>query len=62
MVQLSLGWILQNPNIAAAVCGGKSRLQIRQSILASGIELKPDAIMAIDQVVGERVGQQAGEG
>jgi aryl-alcohol dehydrogenase-like predicted oxidoreductase len=59
LIQLSLGWILQNPKIAGAVCGAKSRLQIRQSILASDVELTPDTIIAIDQVVGEDVRQQA---
>ena len=58
MAQLSLGWVLHNPNVTAAICGAKSRLQIRQSILASGTELKPDTILAIDQVVGEDVRQQ----
>ena len=58
MVQLSLGWVLQNPSIAASVCGAKDRLQIRQSILASAVELNPDTIIAIDQVIGEDVRQQ----
>ena len=59
LVQLALGWVLQNPNVAAALCGAKDRLQIRQSILASGITLTPDTIVAIEQAVGEDVRQQA---
>jgi len=59
LVQLSLGWILQNPKIAGVVCGAKNMLQIRQSILGSGVELTPDIIMAVDQTVGDDVRQQA---
>ena len=55
MVQLSLGWVLQNPNVTAAVCGAKGRLQIRQSILASEVALTPDTILAIEQVLGQDV-------
>ena len=55
LIQLSLGWILQNPIIAAAVCGAKSRLQIRQSILASDIVLTPETVIAVDQIVGPAV-------
>jgi aryl-alcohol dehydrogenase-like predicted oxidoreductase len=58
LVQLSLGWILQNPKIAGVICGAKNRLQIRQSIIGSGIELTPDTIMAVDQTVGDDVRQQ----
>lgn len=59
LIQLSLGWILQNPKITGAVCSAKNRLHIRQSIIASDIELTPDTIIAVDQVVGEDVRQQA---
>ena len=59
LVQLSLGWILQNPKITSVICGAKNRLQIRQSIIGSGIELTPDTIMAVDQTVGDDVRQQA---
>jgi aryl-alcohol dehydrogenase-like predicted oxidoreductase len=59
LVQLSLGWILQNPEIAGVICGAKNRLQIRQSIIGSDVELTPDIIIAIDQTVGDDVKQQA---
>ena len=59
LVQLTLGWIRQNPMIASIVVGAKSRLQIRQSILASEIELTPDQIMAVDQIARRKVVQRA---
>lgn len=59
LIQLAVGWILQNPMISSVMCGAKNRLQIRQSIIASSIELKPDTVIAIDQVVGEDVKQRS---
>ncbi len=60
LIQLALGWILQNPMIAGAICGAKNRLQIRQSIIGSSIELTPETIIAIDQVVGSDVIERMG--
>jgi aryl-alcohol dehydrogenase-like predicted oxidoreductase len=59
LLQLALGWILQNPKIAGVMCGARSALQIRQSILAGETSLTPETILAIDQVVGTEVRQQA---
>jgi aryl-alcohol dehydrogenase-like predicted oxidoreductase len=58
LVQLALGWIRQNPMIASVVVGAKSRLQIRQSILASDIELTPEQVIAVDQIVGSNIPQR----
>jgi aryl-alcohol dehydrogenase-like predicted oxidoreductase len=59
LIQLAVGWILQNPMISSVLCGAKTRLQIRQSIIASGTEMKPDTVIAIDQVIGEDVRQRS---
>lgn len=61
LVQLAVGWIRQNPMIASVLCGAKNRLHIRQSIIASGIELTPEQIMVIDQIVGTDVLQQTSD-
>lgn len=58
LIQLALGWILQNPTITGTICGAKSRLQIRQSILASDAELTPETVIAIDQIVGATVAEK----
>lgn len=55
LIQLSLGWILQNPIIAGVICGAKSRLQIRQTILASNTGLTPETVIAVDQIIGSAV-------
>lgn len=61
LVQLAVGWIRQNPAITSVLCGAKNRLQIRQSIIASGVELTPEQVMDIDQIVGADVLQQASD-
>ncbi|MEK9136574.1 MAG: aldo/keto reductase, partial [Bacteroidota bacterium] len=59
LVQLAIGWALQNPAVSAVICGARSKLQIRQSIIASAVALTPEQVMAIDQIVGTDVLQQA---
>jgi len=59
LTQLALAWILQNPQIGVAVCGAKTRLQFRQAVTATGIDLTPDQVMAVDQIVGRMKLQQS---
>jgi aryl-alcohol dehydrogenase-like predicted oxidoreductase len=49
--QLALGWVFQNPVVAAAVCGATSPHHIRQAATATGIELTPEQSLAIDQIL-----------
>jgi myo-inositol catabolism protein IolS len=58
LVQLAIGWIRQNPMIACIVTGAKSRLQIRQSIVSSDVDLTPEQVIAVDQIVGSNVPQR----
>ena len=53
IVQLVLGWVLQNPSITSAVCGAKTPQQLREILTAVDRELTPDQIMAVDQIIGE---------
>lgn len=59
LIQLALGWIVQNPMISCVVCGAKNRLQIRQSMLASTTELTPETVIAVDQIIGAEFEQKA---
>ncbi len=58
LIQLALGWIVQNPMISSVTCGAKNRLQIRQSILALNTELTPETVIAVDQIIGAELEQQ----
>lgn len=57
MMQLALGWSLQNASVKVAVCGAKSATHIEEAITAVAIELTPEQILAIDQIVGENIHQ-----
>jgi aryl-alcohol dehydrogenase-like predicted oxidoreductase len=59
LIQLAIGWILQNPMISFVMCGSRNRLQIRQSLLASTTVLNPDTIVAIEQIVGDVIRERA---
>ena len=57
MAQLSMGWALQNSVVSVAVCGAKSAAHIQEAVAAADVELTPDQIIAIDQIVGEDIYQ-----
>jgi 1-deoxyxylulose-5-phosphate synthase len=50
MVQLSLAWILREPNVASAIVGASRPEQLRDNAAASGVELDEATIQAIDAV------------
>ena len=52
MAQLSIAWVLQNPNVAAALVGASRPEQIAANVKASGVKLDADALAAIDTALG----------
>jgi myo-inositol catabolism protein IolS len=54
LLQLALGWVLQNPLVKVAICGAKSPQQIRQIVASKNVNLTPEQIIEIDQIVGEQ--------
>ena len=48
MPQLAIAWVLQNPNVAAALVGASRPEQLEDSVKASGIVLDADTMSAID--------------
>ena len=43
LAQLAVAWVLQNPNVSAAIIGATRPEQIRENVKASGIRLDPGA-------------------
>ena len=41
MAQLAVAWMLQNPNVAAAIVGATRPEQVRENAKASGVRLDP---------------------
>jgi aryl-alcohol dehydrogenase-like predicted oxidoreductase len=55
MAQLAIAWVLQNPNVAAAIVGATRPEQLRDNVKASGVRLAADVLAAIDDVLDEIV-------
>jgi aryl-alcohol dehydrogenase-like predicted oxidoreductase len=55
MPQLAVAWVLQNPNVAAALVGASRPEQIASNVAASGVKLESDVMTAIDEALGDVV-------
>ena len=55
MPQLAIAWVLQNPNIAAALVGASRPEQLADTVKASGVTLDADTLAAIDAALGDAV-------
>jgi aryl-alcohol dehydrogenase-like predicted oxidoreductase len=53
MVQLALAWVLREQNVASAIIGASRPEQVHSNAAASGIELSPDALAAIDDALAD---------
>src|SRR4051794_27897137 len=52
MAQLAVAWVLQNPNVSAAIVGASRPQQVHDNAKASGVKLDADLLKAIDEAVG----------
>ncbi|GAA1858969.1 aldo/keto reductase family protein [Microbacterium koreense] len=55
MPQLAIAWVLQNPNVAAALVGASRPEQLADTVKASGVTLDSDTMAAIDNALGSAV-------
>ncbi|GAA3907614.1 aldo/keto reductase family protein [Microbacterium invictum] len=51
MPQLAVAWVLQNPNVAAALVGASRPEQLEDNVKASGVTLDADTLAAIDDAL-----------
>ena len=51
MGQLSIAWVLQNDNVAAALVGASRPEQIADNVKASGVALDEGVMSAIDEAL-----------
>lgn len=52
MAQLSIAWVLQNPNVAAAIIGASRPDQVESNVKAAGVKLEPAVMKQIDDAIG----------
>ena len=53
MAQLSLAWVLANPNVASALMGASRPEQVADNVKAAGVKLDAGVLAAIDEVTHE---------
>ncbi|MEY3407694.1 MAG: hypothetical protein RL038_755 [Actinomycetota bacterium] len=51
LAQLAVAWVLQNPNVAAAIIGASRPEQVTENVKAAGVKLDPEVMQQIDDVV-----------
>ena len=52
MSQLSIAWVLQNPNVSSAIMGATKPAQVKENVKAAGVKLSPKTMKAIDKALG----------
>lgn len=57
--QLGIAWVLQNPNVSAALVGASRPEQLADTVKASGVKLDADTLAAIDAALGDEVERDA---
>lgn len=55
MAQLGVAWVLQNPNVSAAIMGASRPEQVSENVKASGVKLDTAILLAIDEALGDSV-------
>jgi aryl-alcohol dehydrogenase-like predicted oxidoreductase len=51
MAQLAVAWVLQNPNVSAAIIGATRPEQVRDNVRAAGVRLDPELLKRIDDIL-----------
>ncbi len=51
MAQLAIAWVLQNPNVGAAIIGASRPEQVADNVKAVGVRLGTDLLTAIDEAL-----------
>ncbi|MCH6471962.1 aldo/keto reductase family protein [Sinomonas terrae] len=52
LAQLAVAWVLQNPNVAAAIVGASRPEQIASNAAAAGVKLEASVMARIDEAIG----------
>ncbi|WP_435736223.1 aldo/keto reductase family protein [Cellulosimicrobium sp. PMB13] len=59
MAQLSIAWVLQNDNVAAALVGASRPEQVAENVKAAGVTIPAELLARIDEVLGDVVERDA---
>ena len=62
MPQLAIAWVLQNPNVSAALVGASRPEQLKETVQASGVVLDAEVMRAVDEALGAVIVRDPGPG
>jgi aryl-alcohol dehydrogenase-like predicted oxidoreductase len=51
MAQLAIAWVLREPGASSAIVGASRPEQVDENVAASGIELPPEVLARIDEIL-----------
>jgi aryl-alcohol dehydrogenase-like predicted oxidoreductase len=54
-LSLAIAWVLQNDNVASAIIGASRPEQVKENVVASGVEIPAELLARIDEVLGDVV-------
>ncbi|MFJ9407134.1 aldo/keto reductase family protein [Streptomyces sp. NPDC101393] len=60
LAQLSVAWVLQNPNVATAIMGASRPGQVAENVKAAGVRLDADLLKAVDDALDPVVERDPG--
>jgi aryl-alcohol dehydrogenase-like predicted oxidoreductase len=60
LAQLAVAWVLQNPNVSAAIIGATRPEQVQENCKASGVRLDSGLMSRIDEVLNGLVERDPG--
>ena len=60
MAQLAVAWVLQNPNVSAAIIGASRPEQVTDNVLAAGVVLEDSVLTEIDDILDGVIEREPG--
>jgi aryl-alcohol dehydrogenase-like predicted oxidoreductase len=61
LATLAVAWVLQNPNVSAAIIGASRPEQVTENVKAADVKLDADLLTRIDEVLGSTVQRDPAE-
>lgn len=55
MAQLAVAWVLQRRDIAAAIIGASRPEQVKENVIAAGVEIPESIMWRIDELLGDQI-------
>ncbi len=52
LAQFAIAWVLQNPNVAAAIIGASRPEQVAENVKAAGVKLDSEMLKRVDEILG----------